>query len=163
MNSVKNMLNNISNNDIILGIILLIYIFGGYKTPYEIAPYITNIMSYIIMVTIVGISLCNNNLIISILLGIAFLFLVNRSIDSHPKNVMPSQNYRDSVMNNLNLNNTFNSNSSNNLNININSPSKQQLEEFIVENIATVNYRSDDLDNNTYKPTMSNSNNAFEI
>ena len=172
MNSVKNMFKDIKNHDIILGIILIIYIFGGYQTPNEVAPIITNFMTYIILIIILGISFCNNNIIITFLLGISFLILLQRSHAAHPKNIMPSQTYRDEVMNNLNTNNTFNTfdNTTNTLNFpssvisnNNSQNSKEQLEEYMVSNIATVKYRSEDLENITFKPTLSTSKNVFEI
>ena len=146
MNSLSTTFKNIKNHDIILGIILIIYILGGYQTPTEMAPYITNFISYIIMVVLVSITLLNSNIIVALLLGISFIILIQRSNASHPINVMPSQTYRDNVMNNLNSDNTFNSNSSSNNNsssninniVNVNN-SNGHLEEHIITNMATVN------------------------
>lgn len=156
MNSVNSVLKSIKNQDIILGIILIIYIFGGYKTPNELAPIITNFMTYIILIVILGISFYNTNIIVTLLLGISFLILVQRSISAHPKNIMPSQTYRDDVMNSLNVNNTFSEN-------NNTQSTKEELEEYMVSNIATVNYRSENLEDITFKPTMCGSRNAFEL
>ena len=153
MNSVNSLLKNLNNNDIILGIILMIYIFGDYQTPTEVAPYLTNITGYSIMFVLFIIALCNSNLLVTILLGISFILLINRSNRNHPVNVMPSQNYRDNVMNNLNQDNRFN---------NINSPSKQELEELMVENISTVNFRKD-IEPASFKPTICSSTNVFEL
>ena len=154
MNSLNSLLKNLNNNDIILGIILMIYIFGDYQTPTEVAPYLTSITGYSIMLVLFGIALCNSNLLVVILLGISFILLIKRSNRNHPVNVMPSQNYRDNVMNSLNDDNRFN---------NINSPSKQELEELMVENISTVNFRNDNSEPASFKPTTSTSNNVFEL
>jgi hypothetical protein len=108
MNSLNTMLKNLNNNDIILGIILIIYILGDYQTPPALAPYLTNITSYAIMITLFVIAIFNTNLIVAILLGISFVILINRSNLNHPVNIMPSQNYRDTVMSSLNENNRFN-------------------------------------------------------
>ena len=48
---------------IILGIILIIYILGDYQTPPALAPYLTNITSYAIMITLFVIAIFNTNLI----------------------------------------------------------------------------------------------------
>lgn len=170
-------LREIKNHDVILGIILLIYIFGGYQTPYEIAPYINNFIGYMIMLVIFSIGLKNANVIVAILLGLAFVVLVQRSREADPKNVMPSQNYRDSVMSALNIGNTFNS-SSNNINSITNSNSNSnkmtdvfglsgnntQLEEMMVSKMANLDYREESPANPaTFKPTMSNNCNAYEL
>ena len=165
MNNFNNLLKDIKNHDIILGIILIIYILGGYQTPHEIAPFINNFMGYVIMIVIFVISLRNSNLLLSILLGIGFIVLVQRSGATHPINVMPSQNYRDTVMNNLNQGNTFNTSSVGNSTITnvVSGGSKNvELEELMVTNMATVNYRDENLEPSPFKPTMSN-NNAFEL
>lgn len=164
-------LREIKNHDVILGIILLIYIFGGYQTPYEIAPYINNFIGYMIMLVIFSIGLKNANVIVAMLLGLAFIILVQRSREADPKNVMPSQNYRDSVMSALNIGNTFNSSSSN---INSNSikmtdslglsGNNTQLEEMMVSKMANLDYREESPSNPaTFKPTMSNNCNAYEL
>jgi hypothetical protein len=154
MNSLNSLLKNLNNNDIILGIILMIYIFGDYQIPTELAPYLTSITGYSIMLVLFAIALCNSNLLVVILLGISFILLIKRSNRNHPVNVMPSQNYRDNVMNSLNDNNRFN---------NINSPSKQELEELMVENISTINFRNNNSEPASFKPTTSTSNNVFEL
>tara|TARA_B110000503_G_C7027210_1_gene362409 strand:+ start:51 stop:581 length:531 start_codon:yes stop_codon:yes gene_type:complete len=173
MNGLNTILREIKNHDIILGIILVIYIFGGYQTPYEIAPYINNFMGYIIMLVVFCIGIRNSNILVAMLLGVAFVVLVKRSQETDPKNVMPSQNYRDTVMDALNLGNTFNNTNTNNNNTNNNSNnsnnsntggSNMQLEEMVVSNMATVAYRDDALiDPTLFKPTMSNNNNAYEL
>ena len=165
MNNFNNLLKDIKNHDIILGIILIIYILGGYQTPHEIAPFINNFMGYVIMIVIFVISLRNSNLLLSILLGLSFIVLVQRSSITHPVNVMPSQNYRDSVMNNLNQGNTFNSSSVGNATVSniVSGGANQELEELMVTNMATVNYRDENLEPSPFKPTISNNNNAFEL
>ena len=164
MNGLNTILREIKNHDIILGIILVIYIFGGYQTPYEIAPYINNFMGYIIMLVVFGIGLRNSNILVAMLLGVAFVVLVKRSQEADPKNVMPSQNYRDTVMDALNLGNTFNSNNNSNNTNNTIGGSNMQLEEMVVSKMATVDYRDDaPIDPTLFKPTMSNNNNAYEL
>jgi len=164
MNGLNTILREIKNHDIILGIILVIYIFGGYQTPYEIAPYINNFMGYIIMLVVFCIGIRNSNILVAMLLGVAFVVLVKRSQEADPKNVMPSQNYRDTVMDALNLGNTFNSNNNTNNTNNTIGGSNMQLEEMVVSNMATVAYRDDDpIDSTLFKPTMSNNNNAYEL
>ena len=168
MNGLNTILREIKNHDIILGIILVIYIFGGYQTPYEIAPYINNFMGYIIMLVVFCIGIRNSNILVAMLLGLAFVVLVKRSQEADPKNVMPSQNYRDTVMDALNLGNTFNNtntnNNSNNSNNSNTGGSNMQLEEMVVSNMATVAYRDDaPIDPTLFKPTMSNNNNAYEL
>lgn len=163
-------LRDIKNHDVILGIILLIYIFGGYQTPYEIAPYINNFIGYMIMLVIFSIGLKNANVIVAMLLGLAFVVLVQRSREADPKNVMPSQNYRDTVMSALNIGNTFNSksnnsNSSNNMTDALGLGSNNtQLEEMMVSKMANLDYREESPSNPaTFKPTMSNNCNAYEL
>tara|TARA_B100000902_G_C27319169_1_gene923195 strand:- start:1669 stop:2139 length:471 start_codon:yes stop_codon:yes gene_type:complete len=155
MNSVNTSFKNINNHDIILGIILFLYIFGDYQTPTQLCPYITNFVSYVIMIILVTMMLLNSNIIIALLLGITFIILVHRSNISHPVNIMPSESYKETVMNNLNSNNTFNSTNQ--------SKSNEQLEEYIITNMATINYRRENLDNDTFKPTLSSKTNAFEF
>lgn len=154
MNSLNNMFKNVKNHDIILGVIIVIYILGGYQTPHELAPYINNLVSYLIIFIIIFLIAMNTNIIVAVLLGAAFFVLVQRSHTTHPTNVMPSQSYRDTVMNNLNVDNTFNSNSQDN---------KQELEEIIVNNISTINFKTENLEEPTFKPTVSNSQNVFEL
>lgn len=162
-------LRDIKNHDVILGIILLIYIFGGYQTPYEIAPYINNFIGYMIMLVIFSIGLKNANVIVAMLLGLAFVVLVQRSREADPKNVMPSQNYRESVMSSLNIGNTFNSNSNSNSSNNMTDAlgvvgNNTQLEEMMVSKMANLDYREESPSNPaTFKPTMSNNCNAYEL
>jgi len=162
-------LRDIKNHDVILGIILLIYIFGGYQTPYEIAPYINNFIGYMIMLVIFSIGLKNTNVIVAMLLGLAFVVLVQRSQEADPKNVMPSQNYRDSVMSSLNIGNTFNSNSNSNSSNNMTDAlglagNNTQLEEMMVSKMANLDYQEESPSNPvTFKPTMSNNCNAYEL
>ena len=154
MNSVNSSFIKINNSDIILGIILLLYIFGGYQTPTQLSPYINNFISYTIMIILVSMTLGKSNIVVGLLLGISFIILIKRSNETHPSNVMPSQTYRDTVMNNLNSKNTFNSN---------NYVPSQQLEEYIVSNMSTINYQFEDLDNDSFKPTMSTKPGVFEL
>lgn len=154
MNSVNFNFKNINTGDIILGIILLLYIFGGYQTPTQLAPYINNFISYTIMIILVSMTLGKSNIVVGLLLGISFIILIKRSSESHPTNVMPSQTYRDTVMNNLNSKNTFNNN---------NYAPSQQLEEYIVSNMSTINYQGEDLDDSSFKPTMSTKPDVFEL
>tara|TARA_B100001094_G_C18156461_1_gene786750 strand:+ start:610 stop:1110 length:501 start_codon:yes stop_codon:yes gene_type:complete len=165
MDSVNNIFKNIKNHDIILGIILIIYIFGGYKTPVELTPIITNLMAYIIMIIIFILSLCQSNIIISILLGLALLILVQRSLENHPKNIMPSQSYRDTVMANLNKNNTFKTTTPNHNIIpdQLMHSSNNNLEESIIANIDTIKYTLDSPETITFKPTLSKSENAHKL
>lgn len=155
MNIVNTTFKNIKNHEIILGIILILYIFGEYKTPTEISPYITNFISYVVMLVLVAITFIHTNLVLALLLGISFMILVQRSNTSHPLSVMPSQSYKESVMQNLNADNTFNSDQS--------SSNKQELEEVMVSNIATINYRAEEIQDITFKPTLSTKNNVFEL
>ena len=37
----KNIVKKIKNHEIILGIIFVLYLLSGVKTPYEISPYVT--------------------------------------------------------------------------------------------------------------------------
>jgi hypothetical protein len=161
--NLNSLLKDVKNHDLILGIVLIIYIFGGFETPYQMAPYIDNFMGYVIMLVIFGISLRNSHLVVAILLGFGFVTLLKRSQDAHPVNVMPSQNYRDTVMNSLNQGNQFNS---------YNQPltamsagnTSSQLEETMVAKMSTLEYRDDETtDPVTFKPTMSNNCNAFEL
>ena len=165
MNSVTNIFKNIKNHDIILGIILIIYIFGGYKTPTELTPFITNFMTYIIMIILFIISLCYSNILLSLLLGISFLLLVHRSLENHPNNIMPSQTYKDTVMSNLNQDNTFNNTTRYNNMIpdKLLDSSKDNLEVNMVANMDTIKYRTDNLESITFKPTLSNNSNALVL
>ena len=161
--NLNTLLKDVKNHDLILGIVIVIYIFGGFETPYQMAPYIDNFMGYVIMLVIFGISLRNSHLVVAILLGFGFVTLLKRSQDAHPVNVMPSQNYRDTVMNTLNQGNQFNSHNqplTSMMAVNTSS----QLEETMVAKMSTLEYRDDETaDPVTFKPTMSNNCNAFEL
>ena len=161
--NLNTLLKEIKNHDLILGIVLIIYIFGGFETPYQMAPYIDNFMGYVIMLVIFGIALRNSHLVVAILLGFGFVTLLKRSQDAHPINVMPSQNYRDTVMNTLNKGNQFNSHNQPLTSMSAGNPSSQ-LEETMVAKMSTLEYRDDEsTDPVTFKPTMSNNCNAFEL
>lgn len=153
MNYIKSMFKNLTNTDIILGIIVIIYIFGDFQTPHVLAPYLTNLIAYAIMIVILCITISKSSLLLTIILAISFVVLVSRSHQSHPMNIMPSQNNRDTIMNNLNDNNRFN---------NINSRSKQELEEYMVENISTIDFRNESTPA-TFKPIVQLSPTVTEL
>ena len=142
MGLVKKISKQIKNHEIILGVIFILYLLSGVKTPHEISPYITTIYSYGVFILLTLLIFLRANIFLGLLAGISFIELVRRSQLTHPKVIMPSSNYRTSVINNLNKGNeSITSQKSRSFNT-------KTLEEETVEKISIVNY------SNTNNPTM---------
>tara|TARA_Y100000591_G_C21853742_1_gene713421 strand:+ start:6952 stop:7431 length:480 start_codon:yes stop_codon:yes gene_type:complete len=132
MGLVKKVSTQIKNHEIILGVILIIYLLSGVATPYEISPYITTIYSYGVFILLTVLIFLRANIFLGVLVGISFIELVRRSRVTHPKLIMPNNNYRTNVMNNLNKGNESIVQKS--------QLSNATLEEETVEKISIVNY-----------------------
>ena len=160
MNFIKYLIKEVKNHEIIFGVLLILYLISGLKTPHVLSQYITTIYGYGILAILTVIIFVGNNPILGILAGISFLELLRRSNNTHPTNVMPSHKYREDVLEKLNKNNETIIEKKSVTNILYNDKNKS-LEEEVVENIITVS-KSSNLEP-TYKPTLCETHNALSM
>ena len=157
---IKDLIKEVKNHEIILGILLLLYLLSGVETPHVLSQYVTTIYGYGILAILTVIIFVGSNPVLGILAGISFLELVRRSNNTHPSNVMPGHPYREDVLKNLNKNNESVTVDKTVTDVLYNSKNKS-LEEEVVENIVTVS-KSSELEA-TYKPILSETHNALSM
>jgi hypothetical protein len=167
MNLLKNIVKDIKNHELILGVLLLLYLLSGIETPHVLSPYITNIFSYGVMFALAVIVFVGNNPILGILLAVTFVELVRRSNDTHPANVTPSQSYKDGVMNVLNRGNESIveniSKTTTEQIVDVFNPRTKTLEEEVIEKTSIRATISDTVSISSVQPTVSNNHNALSM
>lgn len=75
----KFLVNNIKAHEILLSLVLIVYIFSGYKLPHSLSPYVNNLFSYVFAIFLTVLVLTKVNLIIGLLFGLSFYLLFHRS------------------------------------------------------------------------------------
>ena len=153
MDSVNNISNNfkklknISSYEIIFVVLILLYLISNVSTPYELAPYINNIYTYLSLIAIVILLFLNTNPLIALFFGIAGIIFIIRSSKVDHAVMAPSTSNKSSEMIKLNNNiNTINNNS---------------LEEEV---IGQIQKQPDNIMNtNNYHPVSCETHNASDI
>jgi hypothetical protein len=147
-------LKNITTNEIILIVLILLYLISNVSTPYELAPYINNIYTYFSLITIVILLFLKTNPLIALFFGIAALVFVIRSNKVAHGVMAPSTHNKSLAMIDLNSN-TNNSTNSNNI------ITQTTLEE---ELIGLIQKQPDNIINtNSYHPVSCETHNASDI
>jgi hypothetical protein len=147
-------LKNITTNEIILVVLILLYLISNVSTPYELAPYINNIYTYFSLITIVILLFLKTNPLIALFFGIAALVFVIRSNKVAHGVMAPSTHNKSLAMIDLNSN-TNNSTNSNNI------ITQTTLEE---ELIGLIQKQPDNIINtNSYHPVSCETHNASDI
>ena len=153
MDSVNNISNNfkklknISSYEIIFVVLILLYLISNVSTPYELAPYINNIYTYLCIIAIVILLFLNTNPLIALFFGIAGIIFMIRSRKVDHAVMAPSTANKSSEM--IKLNN------------NINSINNSSLEEEV---IGQIQKQPDNIMNtNTYHPVSCETHNASDI
>jgi len=146
-------LKNITTNEIILIVLILLYLISNVSTPYELAPYINNIYTYFSLIAIVILLFLKTNPLIALFFGIAALIFVIRSNKVDHGVMAPSTHNKSLAMINLN------SNTNNSTNSNI--TTQTTLEE---ELIGLIQKQPDNIINtNSYHPVSCETHNASDI
>ena len=153
MDSVNNISNNfkklknISSYEIIFVVLIILYLISNVSTPYELAPYINNIYTYLSLIAIVILLFLNTNPLIALFFGIAGIIFIIRSSKVDHAVMAPSTSNKSSEMIKLNNNiNTINNNS---------------LEEEV---IGQIQKQPDNIMNtNNYHPVSCETHNASDI
>jgi hypothetical protein len=152
-----NNLKNITTNEIILIVLILLYLISNVSTPYELAPYINNIYTYFSLIAIVILLFLKTNPLIALFFGIAALIFVIRSNKVDHGVMAPSTHNRSLAMINLNSN----TNNSTNSKISNNIITQTTLEE---ELIGLIQKQPDNIINtNSYHPVSCETHNASDI
>lgn len=153
MNSVNNISNNfkklknISSYEIIFVVLIILYLISNVSTPYELAPYINNIYTYLSLIAIVILLFLNTNPLIALFFGIAGIIFIIRSSKVDHAVMAPSTSNKSSEM--IKLNN------------NINSINNNSLEEEV---IGQIQKQPDNIMNtNNYHPVSCETHNASDI
>jgi hypothetical protein len=150
-------LKNITTNEIILIVLILLYLISNVSTPYELAPYINNIYTYFSLIAIVILLFLKTNPLIALFFGIAALIFVIRSNKVDHGVMAPSTHNRSLAMINLNSN----TNNSTNSKISNNIITQTTLEE---ELIGLIQKQPDNIINtNSYHPVSCETHNASDI
>jgi hypothetical protein len=150
-------LKNITTNEIILIVLILLYLISNVSTPYELAPYINNIYTYFSLIAIVILLFLKTNPLIALFFGIAALIFVLRSNKVDHGVMAPSTHNKSLAMINLNSN----TNNSTNSNISNNITTQTTLEE---ELIGLIQKQPDNIINtNSYHPVSCETHNASDI
>ena len=151
-------LKNITTNEIILIVLILLYLISNVSTPYELAPYVNNIYTYFSLIAIVILLFLNSNPIIAIFFGIAALVFVTRSNEVDHGVMAPSTHNKSLAM--INLNTDSNTNTNSNVDNN-NIMNQTSLEE---ELIGSIQKQPDNIINtNSYHPVSCETHNASTI
>lgn len=153
MDSVNNISNNfkklknISSYEIIFVVLIILYLISNVSTPYELAPYINNIYTYLSLIAIVILLFLNTNPLIALFFGIAGIIFIIRSSKVDHAVMAPSTSNKSSEM--IKLNN------------NINSINNNSLEEEV---IGQIQKQPDNIMNtNNYHPVSCETHNASDI
>ena len=93
---------NVKAHEIVLSILLILYIFGGFSTPSMIVPYIHNYLLYILAFFIVLVVFTAVSPLVGIIFAIAFLVLFQRT--PNIKNLESSEESKSLAMGELNSN-----------------------------------------------------------
>lgn len=149
MKLVKNFVKEVKNHEIILGILMILYIFSGIETPHVIAPFITSVFGYGILIVLAVLIFVGTNPILGILVVVTFIVLLHRSNETHPQNVMPSDNYKNTVLKSLNQGNESIVSSEVDLSTVMTGTGKP-LEQEVVEKVVVVSSKNDGLDKPSY-------------
>ena len=80
VNSVK----NISNFQIVLCVLLILYLVSGINTPYSITPHVNNIFMYTSLILITYILYKNSCILLVILFAISAIVFIMRSRSMNP-------------------------------------------------------------------------------
>jgi len=148
-------LKNITTNEIILIVLILLYLISNVSTPYELAPYINNIYTYFSLIAIVILLFLKTNPLIALFFGIAALIFVLRSNKVDHGVMAPSTHNKSLAMINLNSNTNISNNISNNI------ITQTTLEE---ELIGLIQKQPDNIINtNSYHPVSCETHNASDI
>ena len=149
-------LKNITTNEIILIVLILLYLISNVSTPYELAPYINNIYTYFSLIAIAILLFLKTNPIIALFFGIAALIFVLRSNKVDHGVMAPSTHNKSLAM--INLNSNTNNSTNNNTN---NITTQTTLEE---ELIGLIQKQPDNIINtNSYHPVSCETHNASDI
>ena len=93
---------NLKPYEFILFVLLVLYLVSGVSTPYELSPYVNNIFMYLSLFAFsVVLYLYGNPLLAAFFLFVSFIF-INRSNKVSHKVMKPSQQKKDTTMNQLN-------------------------------------------------------------
>ena len=93
---------NLKPYELMLFLLLVIYLVSGVSTPYELSPYVNNIFMYLSLFAFsVVLYLYGNPLLAAFFLFVSFIF-INRSNKVSHKVMKPSQQKKDTTMNQLN-------------------------------------------------------------
>tara|TARA_B100001093_G_C26758847_1_gene984711 strand:+ start:590 stop:1042 length:453 start_codon:yes stop_codon:yes gene_type:complete len=97
-------LKNLTTYEIVLFILLIVYLVSGVSTPYYLSQHINNSFTYLSLIVIVVLIFLYSNPILAILFGIVALVFINRSKQTSPETIKPSQKNKNKTLNNLNQN-----------------------------------------------------------
>lgn len=152
MNSVNNITNNFKKlknmtaYEMIFVVFIILYLISNISTPYDLAPYINNIYTYLSLIAIVYLLYLNTNPLIALFFGVAAIVFVMRSHRVDHRVMAPSTLNKSQNMINLNKNNTMNHIS---------------LEEELV---SVIQKQPDNIINtSTYHPITCETHNATDI
>ena len=103
LNKSVNNLSNMKTYEILFLVLLVLYLVSGVATPYNLAPYVNNLFSYVSLLAIVVVLLLYSNPLLAIFFGIVALVLVNRSKKVDHNIMNPSQENKNAALNKLNI------------------------------------------------------------
>jgi hypothetical protein len=146
-NSISNnfkKLKNMTGYEIIFVAAILLYLVSNVSTPYEFAPYINNIYTYLSLIAIVVLLFLNTNPLIALFFVIAAIVFITRSSKVDHK-VMTSSSYNKS-QNMIKLNNNT---------------AETSLEEELIGDIQK--HPDNIINTNSYHPVSCETHNASDI
>lgn len=143
--TVKSLKNfKFKSYELILFILLLSYTISGVSTPYELSPYVNNIFMYLSLFAFSVILYLNGNHLLAGAFFATSIIFINRSNKVSHKVMKPSQEKKNTTMNQLN-----------------NPLSQKTLEELIVGQIQK--HPNNIPGPSTYQPVLCNSHNATKV
>lgn len=104
-------LNNFEKNfgklktfEIVLAVLLLLYLVSGVSTPYDLAPYVNNIYTYLSLLAIVFLLFLHSSPVLAIFFAITSVIFIMRTNRVSPRTMAPSVENKNKKMDNLNKN-----------------------------------------------------------
>jgi len=159
MKLIKNFVKEVKNHEIVLGILMILYLLSGVETPHQIAQYIANVFGYGVLIVLAVIIFINTNPCLGILVAISFVVLAYRSNAAHPTNVMPSDNYKNTIMKSLNAGNE----SVVSENAGMQLSSSKPLEEEVVERVEVISSSNNNLGQSSYDSVYDDVHGALDL
>ena len=102
LNNFEKNFSKLQTFEIVLAVLLVLYIVSGVSTPYDLAPHINNIYTYLSLVAIVFLLFLHSNPILAIFFAVTSIIFIMRSNKVSHSVMSPNVENKNKKMANLN-------------------------------------------------------------